>query len=602
MLLDSIALSLVSYEIKKQIIPSKIVALYQLGKYEILLVLKNNEVNKKLFFSIRPDRMAFFLSEQDLKLENFPSLFFNQLKKSIHGGKLLNIEQENFDRIIKLTIQPYLKFGSPKEYSFIIEFMGKHSNAILIDEQGYIKASLKQIGSDLNRYREIRPGILYKSPPKQDKINPLTVSKEKFISILTETTGNSKEEVYLWQFFFKNFTGISIKSAKEMVAFLNFPAQQTLSNLPQEKWAELWEGFVNFRQNLVNHKLSPKIIIDKNTGKVIDYSLIYPINQANLSYLAFEQTSSGLEFFFNHLDEEEKKQELYQTINRILNRNRKKLEKKRIYLAGKNREITDCIQYKKKGELIKANLWNIKPGSRNITLPDYSSPGQPEISIELNPDLSPLQNASNYFTKYKNLQKNQEMVKKQILENQESLQQLNILFLKLTESKNSLKDLSALYQKLVQLNYIKKKKEISIKGKGITTQKPSITKFLSPDGWTILVGKNNKQNEYLLRHLSSGNDFWLHNLSKPGGHVIIKNHQNLASPPAITLDIAAKLAGYYSKTKNNENTLVIYTLRKYVKKPKNSKLGKVIYTHEKMIPVTINHEEIRKEIARMILT
>lgn len=601
MLLDSIALSLVSYEIKKEIIPAKIVDLYQLGKYEILFVLKNNKVNKKLFFSIRPDRMAFFLSEQDLPSDNFPSLFFNQLKKLIQGGKLLNIEQENFDRIIRLTIQPYLKFGSPKEYHLIIEFMGKHSNAILIDEQGYIKAALKQIGSDLNRYREIKPGILYKSPPKQDKINPLTVSKEKFITILKETS-NSKEEVYLWQFFFKNFTGISIKSAQEIVAFLNFPVQQLLSNLPQKKWAELWEGFINFRQNLLNHNLAPKIVIDKNNGKVIDYSLIHPLKQANLSYLTFDQTSSCLEFFFNHLDEEEKKQELYHTINRVLNKNKEKLEKKMIFLEEKNKEIAHCIQYKQKGELIKANLWNIKPGSSNITLTDYCSPGQPEINIELNPDLPPLQNARNYFKKYKNLQKNQARIKKQMLENQESLQQLNELYLKLTESKNSLKDLSALYQKLVQLNYIEKKKEIPIKGKINTTKKPSIIKFLSPDGWTILVGKNNKQNEYLLRHLSSGNDFWLHNLSKPGGHVIIKNHQNLASPPATTLDIAAKLAGYYSKTKNNENTLVIYTLRKYVKKPKNSKSGKVIYTHEKMIPVTINHEEIRKEIARMIIT
>jgi predicted ribosome quality control (RQC) complex YloA/Tae2 family protein len=116
------------------------------------------------------------------------------------------------------------------------------------------------------------------------------------------------------------------------------------------------------------------------------------------------------------------------------------------------------------------------------------------------------------------------------------------------------------------------------------------------------VGKNSQQNEYILRHLSNGNDFWLHHQLKSGAHVIIKNHQNLSSPPPDTLTFAARLTGYYSRVKNHETAPIIYTLRKYVKKPKNSKIGKVVYSQEKSIPVLIDYEEIQKDINKMIIT
>jgi predicted ribosome quality control (RQC) complex YloA/Tae2 family protein len=130
---------------------------------------------------------------------------------------------------------------------------------------------------------------------------------------------------------------------------------------------------------------------------------------------------------------------------------------------------------------------------------------------------------------------------------------------------------------------------------------PSLQKFLSIDGWAILVGKNNRQNEYLLRHLSNGNDFWLHNQTRPGAHVLIKNHQGLPAPPPDTLNFAARLAGYYSRVKDNETAQIVYTLRKYVKKPKDSKAGKVIYSQEKSMAIVINYEQIKKDIKKMMV-
>ncbi len=599
MILDSIALSLVAYEINKQIIPARILDLYQIEQYGILLVLKNKKGDHKIFFSLKPDRMTFFISEIIPLKENVSSTFTKQLKSQLQGGKLSKIEQLDFDRIIKLTIQSYHKFGPSVEYNLIFEFMGKHSNAILIDENGFIKTALKQVGSELNRYREIKPGILYKSPPAQDKLNPLTVNKEQFLNIFLRNSASSQPD-YWWQLLCHNFQGISQKSAREMVSFLKFPADQKVSELQSEQLINLWEAFCNFREKIIQHNITPLLLIDRNSGKAIDYSLISPIESSEIEYLSFNQVSACLESFYYQISKEKKKQELHQIIIKILNKNREKLEEKNKILKRKNKEIEDCEQYKKKGELIKANLWNIKYGMHQVTLIDYTEPGLPRIDIELNPNFSPLQNARQFFQRYKKLTVNRVRIKKQLLENQESLKQLNEIYLKLSESKNSLSKLTALYQKLVQLNYIKRGKGIG--SKNSIKRMPSILKFLSTDGWNILVGKNSQQNEYILRHLSSGNDFWLHHQLKSGAHVIIKNHQNLSSPPPDTLTFAARLTGYYSRVKNYETAPIIYTLRKYVKKPKNSKVGKVVYSQEKSIPVFIDYEEIQKDINKMILT
>jgi len=599
MKLDSIALSSVTSEIKESLMPAKIIELYQLSKYEILLILKRNNYTGKLFCSVRPDRMAFFLSESSLPSKNFSSLFFNQLQNWVQGGTLLDIEHYQFDRIIKLVIQPFTKFGSLKQYQLIIEFMGKHSNIILIDEQNNIKAPLKQVGSEVNRYREVKPEIPYVFPPKQEKYNPLTINKDDFFIILNRTRKNGDIE-YLWQFFLNHFNGIGIKSSKEIVMYMNFPLEQKIDRIPNQKLPVLWEKFSELIGKIKKNEFSPVVLIDKKTDQLIDYSLLCPENSQKTMRISFDRTSSCLEFFFNRLKEKERKLDLYYTISKVLRKNIDKLVEKKCLLQNRKKEIEKSDEYKKKGELIKANLWNIKPGTQEIIVVDYSNPDQNKITLDLNPDLTPLQNAKNFFKKYKKLQQNSNIVKNQINENIKTLQQLKELEVKLAKNSNSVEELSAIYNKLVNLKYIKKQKVSSNTRK--TEQIPSINKYLSPDGWTILVGKNNKQNEYILRHCTSGNDFWLHNLTKPGSHVIIKNHKNMESPPHFTLLFAARLAGYYSKSKDKETAIIIHTQRKYVRKPKNAKPGKVIYSNEKTLPVSIDHDEIKRDINRMLIT
>lgn len=599
MKLDSIALFSVTQEIKKQLIPAKIVDIYQLSRYEMLLVLKNNGVNGNLFFSIQPERTAFFLSRSPLPSENFSSLFFHQLKNWIRGGILLQIEHLQFDRIIKLIIEPYHKFGLPKKYHLIIELMGKYSNAILVDEQDCIRGMMKQVSSDVNRYREIKAGIPYIYPPHQDKLNPLKVNRQEFQNLLNQSRADEGVE-YLWQFFHRHFIGYGIKSSQEIVTCLNYPVSQRLNQIPENSWTHLWHQFSELMHRILENRISPVVLIDKKTDMVIDYYLLCAVSQQNTKQLPFQQASSCLEFVFNQLREGDKRQQLYRSINSILKKNGEKLEEKNRFLQNRKREMIDSEIYKKKGELIKAHLWEIRTGTREVDLIDYSDINHPKISVQLKPDISPIENANIYFKRYKKLQQNQGIIEKQLQETNRLWQQLKEFQSALSTSKNSLEELSTLYNQLVRLKYIKKEEKRDSKKK--TVQIPYISRFLSPEGWNILVGKNDKQNDYLLRNLSSGNDFWLHHLSRPGSHVIIKNHKNSDNPPYATLILAARLAGYFSKAKDGENAQIIFTRRKYVRKAKNASLGKVIYTNEKIIPVVIIHDEIKKDIQKLLIT
>ncbi len=596
MRLDGITLALVLSEIKKQLIPAEIVAFHQIDQYGNMLVLKNNQDYHRLFFSLRPDRMAFFISELVPLPNNTNSMFSRQLNSLLRGGRLLAIKQVNLDRIIELDLEQYHKFGPTSKYKLIIEFMGKHSNAILIDAKGSIKAVFKQVGSDINRYREIKPGIFYKSPPEPNRLNPLTVSKEQFLSMAQKADASSQPE-YLWQFFASRFQGIGANSAQEIIDFLNYPSKQILSELTANQLLLLWDGFRKLTEKIIEQDIFPVLLLDKESGKPLDYSLFCPKKQPGIDYLPFDRISLCLESFYTKINQEDKKLKLYQLIQKSLNKYQKKLLEKREYLEKRSKKIEKFEHYKKEGELLKANLWNIKRGMKQITLIDYSDPTHPALTIVLDPDLSPLQNVQQLFQRYKKLASDKKGVQKQLLENQKPLKQLQEFLIELGTARNSISRLTTLYEKLIELDIIKNKRERTIKGSG--QRIPTPLKFISADDWTILVGKNNRQNEYILTNLSRGNDFWLHNESRSGAHVLIKNHQNLAAPPPATLNFAARLAGYYSKVKDGETAPIVYTFRKYVRKPKDVKVGKVVYSQEKSIPVRIAYEEIEKEIKKM---
>ena len=607
MALDSISLTAIRKELIDIFKEGKIVNIFQVKKYKIIFevspirTLLSININKKrdtfyIHISIDPSSMEIYFSKSKNTKETISSPFLNLLQNHLIGGKMLDIKQPDFDRILHFIIQPYLKFGQTQNKILIIEFMGKHGNMILLKENKTIESSIKLVDSNINRYREILPGKLYIPPPSQNKLNPLKINREGFFNIFYPVEDKS---LNLWKLIQNNFIGISPQNAKEMVLQANLSPEKDVSNASKADLEMLWTSFNRIKNNIKNHIFQPTIFLDPLSEKIKAYSLINSAQFPQCHKRNFKDANSCLEFLFTELEKEREILSLKNKIDDIINKNVVKAKNKINVYQKKLEEVKNCEKYKINGELIKSNLNRIKRGDTKITIINYFSPQQENITIPLDNKLSPLQNAQLYFKKYRKTKDSFGIIFEQLNKNKLQLTQLIGLQKLYRQEGDSLSNLLKIYNDLDKLGLVKKI-TVPIKKQKKDKKRLLPTKYISKDGWEIYVGKNNHQNDFLTFKLASGNDIWLHTKNIQGAHVIIKNKGYNQTPPLGTLIQAANLAAYFSKVKNESKVLVDYALKKYVKKPKNAKPGMVTYSQEKSLLIKINLPEIKNMISQDI--
>lgn len=599
-MLDGLTLFSIRKELSDIFTGAKIIDIFQTKKYKIvievmpkkLLILPFSNKDKKTFFihiSIDPSLLEIYFSKYQNNKNTINTPFLTLLQNHLKGGKILNIKQIDFDRILHFTIQPYIKFGKALNKTLIVEFTGKHSNLILLKGDNTIEGSLKLITSDINRYREVVPGKLYISPPSQNKLNPLKINQNNFLDLFYSVSPENKS-LHLWELIQNNFMGMSQQSAKEIILQANLSPEINLNNISKTDLEILWSSFIDIIENIKKYNFQPTIFLKPQSKKIKIWSIIDSVQFPDYNKHTFDNTNSCLETLFTELDKEKIIFSLKNKLHQVINKNIAKIDNKVSGFQKKLDEVKNCEKYKKNGELIKANLASIKRWDTKITTINYFSPKQEITTIPLNKKYTPLQNAQLYFKKYKKTKDSYNIILKQLEDNKSKLDKLYELQTLYKRNDNSLSELTKINYSLIKLGYIKKKeKKEKKKRKDIL----SPSKYVSKNGWDIYVGKNNKQNDFLTLKLASGNDIWLHVKNIQGSHVIIKNKGNNRTPPLETLIQAANLAVYFSKAKNENKAQVDYTLKKYVKKPKNAKPGMVIYSQEKSLLVKLDMEIIK---------
>jgi len=601
MSLDSIALEAMRKELLDKFKEGKIISLIQTKKYKIIIeikpdkVLNSNDINIKretfyFHLSIDPSLSEIYFTESKKKQKTISSPFLNLLQNQLRGGKILNIEHPNFDRILHFIIKPYQKFGKLQNKILVIEFMGKHGNMILLKEDKTIETAIKLIDFNINRYREIMPGKLYIPPPSQNKIDPLNINREGFLNIFTLSTEN--RDLTLRKLIQNSFIGISPQSVKEVILQANLSPEKNVSETSGVDLKMLWTSFNKIVTNIKNFNFQPSLFLDPISKKIKAWSIIDSVQFPKYHKRSFNEANSCQESLFTELEKEQETLSMQNKLDQIIRKNMLKINNKIKDYQKKLEEVKNCEKYKISGELIKANLSGIKRGDREITAIDYYSPRQENITIPLNDKLTPLENARLYFKKYRKIKDSFQIILEQSKNYKLKLAQLTE-FQKLYEQEsNSLPNLLKIYNNLRKLGWAKK---TAAPLKRLKKEKNRLvsTKYISKEGWEIYVGKNNLQNDFLTFKLASGNDTWLHAKNIQGSHIIIKNKGTKQSLPLDTLIQAANLAAYFSKAKKDNKVLVDYTLKKHVKKPKNAKPGMVIYSHEKGLWIKVDPEEIR---------
>lgn len=530
---------------------------------ELLITAKGPGGQRRLLLSASASLPLIYFTEKNKTSPLTAPNFCMLLRKHIGSARISRIQQPGLERVVEFELEHLNEMGDPCKKRLIFELMGKHSNIIFCDEEGTILDSIKHVSSHMSSVREVLPGRPYFIPQTQDKAEPLTVTEEAFINLVCTKPCNISKAVYT------SLTGISPVIAEEICYRASIDGSDAAQSLDENARIHLYHTFQRLMDQVKEGDFTPNIIYrDKEP---VEYAVL-PLTQYKNGYetQTFETVSSMLETYYavkNVLTRmHQKSADLRRIVQTSLERSRKKL-----LLQQKQMKDTEKKdKYKVYGELINTYGYGLEEGCSSFKALNYYT-GQ-EITIPLDPTLSPGENAKKYFERYGKLKRTEEALTGQIAETQGEIQHLDSiatsLDIALSES-----DLSQIKEELTEYGYIKKHYSGKKGQKMQAKSKPF--HYISSDGYDIYVGRNNFQNDELTFKFAAGNDWWFHAKKMAGSHVVVKTQDG--ELPDRTFEEAGRLAAYYSKGRTAPKVEIDYIQKKHVKKPAGAKPGFVVY-------------------------
>lgn len=563
--LDGAFLHCLSTELKT-VIDCHIDKIHIPQKNEFVFALRGRGFSKKLFVSISPDSPRICFTETTFENPANPPMFCMLLRKHLASGRIIGISGHGAERLLRLDIQSTNEMGDRVVSSLVLEFLGHKTNLILLDESGRILDAARR--SDLESGdRLIQPGARYSLPENTEKIDLLTGDLTSAVSRMINTP-----EMRLTDQLLNNIAGISPLICREIAFTLTGDCDSPVSAVSD---ADLLHALTDLRQ-LVQTGGTPHLLF-KADGTPVDFSFL-PITQYEgaLTTKSSESYSALLEGFYGERDRKRRlehlKSDMVKRIKNLLARNTKKLQLRQTELEkSANREHLRIY-----GELIKANIYQIEKGAHKAVVDNYYDPNCAKLEIPLNTALSPAANAAKYFKDYKKACTAEQTLGELIAACKTEGEYLESVLYEL-QAADSHAELAQIRAELNQAGYIAgnhKKNKAKI---------ASAPLRFSKNGFTILVGRNNLQNDELTTRIATKQDLWFHTKNIHGSHVILVTEGK--TPDDDTLLYAAALAAYHSKAKDSNQVPVDYTPVKFVKKPAGAKPGMVIYTTNKTIYV-----------------
>ncbi len=584
--LDGIVVQSIVKELNNKLLNGKIEKIYQTEADEFIINIRNKSIHNKLLLSANSNYPRAHLTTQQKENPKTPPMFCMLMRKHLQGGKIIDISQKDFDRIILFDIECYDELGTLTIKQLIIEIMGRHSNIILLDKESQkIIDSIKRISSDINRYREILPGKLYLEPPSQEKENPCLVTLDKF----KEKILSSPHGTNITKGLYTSLQGISPVAAREVCYRAKVDPDTNITGLTKDNITIL---FNSLQEILTQINLNPSpIIIQNNDNKVIDFYSIELLSYSNLyQIIALESISEVLEKYYFKKDMYERLKQKSIDLRKFITNTLDKLYKKKQKLFDGLKDSSNASKHQIIGDLILSNLHMISKGDSKVNVLNYYEENSPTITIDLDNRLTPSQNAQKYFKKYTKAKTAIIEIKKQLEEVESDIKYFENI-VQFIENSSTVDDIEEIRLELISEGYLHKKKT-KIKNKSKPAKK-HLT-FTSTEGLKILVGKNNIQNDVLTLKIASKSDYWFHTKDIPGSHVILVT--NNSKPSDTSIMEAAELAAFFSKGRLSSKVPVDYTTVKNVKKPSGAKPGMVIYETYNTIFVTPrqNIDEILK--------
>lgn len=560
----------------RQAVDCHIDKIHQPSREELVFLLRKKGFAGRLLITVKSGAARIQLTENKYENPQTPPNFCMLLRKYLASARLADIIQPGLERVAELVFYASDEMGDTVKLRLICELIGNRSNVILVKESGEIIDSLRHSDVEAvfseaaseNGKRVILPGAVYEYPPSQNKINPLLCDSEHFSDGDIRFDGDLSKELL------NKFDGLSPLVCRE-AEYLTRKAIGVGAS-PQKALNGALEAVVD------GIKTTSEVYLVCNTdGTPLDFSYIEIKQYDEKSRcVPYGSCSQLLDAFYTAKETAARIKTASHDITRLVTNLRSRTEKK---LALRLDELKKCENrdtLRIYGELLKANLYAIENGSRFAEVPNYYDENLKTVKIPLNPAISPAKNAEKYFKDYKKTYSAQQALTVLTEKDREELVYFDSVLDSISRCEN-VSEISEIREELILEGYLKAN---GASGKKQKPKNDGFKEFTSREGYRILVGKNNIQNDIITTRLASKNDLWFHTKSIPGSHVVIFSGGAPISDE--TLFAAASLAAENSKAAASSNIPVDYTYIKNVKKPSGAKPGMVIYTSNKTLFVT----------------
>lgn len=539
--------------------------IYMPAREDVILALKWKGGSGKLLLTANAGSPRLHFTESQAENPQSPPMFCMLLRKHLGNARLVAVRQDGLERIVNLDFDAVNEIGDEVRLTLAVEVMGRHSNLILVNGEGKILDAVKRVDAEMSSVRQVLPGMAYTLPPAAQTACVLDCEPEDALDAVLRAEGDPSPQKAIL-----TLQGFSPLLAREGAYVAGLENTPRVSEMNEAAKARLLDWLRSITPLVRDCAGTPTLLLDED-GKPADFTFL-PIRQygALRTEKVYPRFSALLDAFYAERTRLDRMKQRSHDLLILLQNARDRAARK---VAVQKQELETSRQREElrlRAELLTANAHGIPRGSTTARVVNYYDPDMAEVEIPLDARLSAIENAQKLYAEYRKAATAEQMLVGLIAKGEEQVLYLESVLDEVTRSQGE-SELSEIRRELAETGYVKRRSL----GRSKPVKLPPL-RYRSDDGFLILVGRNNMQNDRLTLREANRNDVWFHVQKMHGAHVIVcAEGQDV---PDRTLTQAAELAAWHSEARSALNVPVDYTRIRYVKKPQGAAPGRVIYT------------------------
>lgn len=578
MAFDALVLHAVVHELQPEVVGARINKIHQPDAHTLILRYYGPAGQGKLLLSAHPQRGRLHKTMTSRDNPAKAPLFAMVMRKWLEGAKITALEATLGERVATLRCDARDELGDIIPLSLILEIMGKHSNLILVAGDGQIIDGIRRYGSALSRYREVLPGRPYREPPPMRKLPLPPADEAELAAALYQRADHSLPEALT-----AAVGGLSPLLAEHIILVAGGDPRGGVEQLGEYEISRIWQALRELGLLRDQCRFTPTLL--SRNGQPADYAAILPAQWRDLPHRAAESMNLAVEALAAAQEAAQEFRQKQQALAKSLRQHIARLSRK---ISLQEADLGQCEAAesdKQAGDLLAANLWQLRPGMSEVSLPAFDDPAR-MITLDLDPARSPQENVQACYRRYSKAKSARGRIEQQLTANRAELDYVLSIEQAMQDSEQ-LEELEAVMQEAAAAGYVRPAAPPARPQRKGQERQPAAPlpprRYVSDDGFTVLIGRNNRQNDRLSLRQAQDDDIWLHTQKIPGSHVIVVSEGR--EVPEATLLEAAGWAAWFSKARDSAQVPVDYLPAGKLKKPPGSPPGYVIYNSQRTLYV-----------------